>query len=348
MVWQEIEAAKNDKRRELILSGPTVNENISKDGLDPELFELINLNYLSIHDTKLQSLPESVARLENLQTLVLHSNDLSAVTADLSRLDKLKVLDLSRNRLREVPFDLSKLVNLTSLNLSYNDLEQLPKFDNKKLSTFDASNNKLNDFAEISNVNMTCLQELKLSNNKIKTIPNNINVLPSLKTLDLSHNEIRAVPGELSACSKLKDVNLKANPITDRRLVKMIDKCHSKQVIDYIKQHCPFTNKQNNNQKTGKKGKASESAEEDEGKEYSHKIVVKSHSENGFEVIVLEDVKSVRPHFVGCVVHDVDFDEQNFKKFIQLQTKLHEGICDKRNAATIATHDAKKLVEQNV
>lgn len=33
----------------------------------------------------------------------------------------------------------------------------------------------------------------------------------------------------------------------------------------------------------------------------------------------------------------------NFKKFLQIQTKLHETVCGKREKSTIATHDLKKL-----
>ena len=49
--------------------------------------------------------------------------------------------------------------------------------------------------------------------------------------------------------------------------------------------------------------------------------------------------QTVRPHIIACVIKNVTLDVENMKKFIQLQTRLHEGICDKRNAATIATHD---------
>lgn len=55
-------------------------------------------------------------------------------------------------------------------------------------------------------------------------------------------------------------------------------------------------------------------------------------------------VKNVREHFAACIVHNVIFTEESFKKFIQLQNKLHDTVCDKRNSATIATHDFNKIV----
>ena len=32
-----------------------------------------------------------------------------------------------------------------------------------------------------------------------------------------------------------------------------------------------------------------------------------------------------------------------FRKFLQLQTKLHKGVCANRTLATIATHDLAKV-----
>ena len=31
------------------------------------------------------------------------------------------------------------------------------------------------------------------------------------------------------------------------------------------------------------------------------------------------------------------------RKFLQLQTKLHKGVCDNRKIATIATHDLAEV-----
>lgn len=63
-----------------------------------------------------------------------------------------------------------------------------------------------------------------------------------------------------------------------------------------------------------------------------------------FKVILTNEVKNVREHFIGCILNNLKFTEESFKKFIQLQNKLHDNICEKRNVATIATHDFNKLV----
>ena len=53
----------------------------------------------------------------------------------------------------------------------------------------------------------------------------------------------------------------------------------------------------------------------------------------------------VRPYILCCVVEDVDLRQTNnlFKRFIASQTKLHDTVCQKRLASTIATHDADKI-----
>lgn len=37
----------------------------------------------------------------------------------------------------------------------------------------------------------------------------------------------------------LSELNLKGNKLSDKRLLKLVDQCHSKQVLDYVRQHCP-------------------------------------------------------------------------------------------------------------
>lgn len=147
------------------------------------------------------------------------------------------------------------------------------------------------------------------------------------------------------------ELNLKDNPISDRRLLKLIDQCHTKKVLDYIKQHCPrTTNNASDQTKSTKKGRKNSNSENDTERkpEKHHKIKVIHASDDSVKVIVLEDVKTVRAHFVGCIIKNLEFDEEIFKKFIQLQTKLHDSVCQKRNLATIATHDLNKLGEKTL
>lgn len=49
--------------------------------------------------------------------------------------------------------------------------------------------------------------------------------------------------------------------------------------------------------------------------------------------------QSIRPHIIACIVRNLTFNEKSLTKFIQLQSKHQEGIHEKRNEATLATHN---------
>lgn len=87
-----------------------------------------------------------------------------------------------------------------------------------------------------------------------------------------------------------KELNLKANPISDRRLLKLIDQCRTKQVLDYVKQHCVKTivNEDGGNKgKNRKKTKSKETDEEDnDSTNYKYSINVKNYNED-FKVILI-------------------------------------------------------------
>ncbi len=61
-------------------------------------------------------------------------------------------------------------------------------------------------------------------------------------------------------------------------------------------------------------------------------------------MVVDDAVKEVRPFLVCFLVRNVDLSSGDvLKRFIQVQTRLHDGVCQKRVAATIATHDLAKI-----
>ncbi|CAG9861061.1 unnamed protein product [Phyllotreta striolata] len=350
-VWPEVEKAKAENRHELVLTGKLIASRIEKKGLDRSIFNLINLNYLNLSETGISEIHDNIANLKNLQTLMLYSNNFEHINDNISKLGKLKVLDLSRNSLKSIPDSFAKLP-LVTLNLNVNQLETFPPFtENHNLTVLDLSNNKLKAFPEVCSDGLINLSEIKLRGNEIEEIPNKINSLSSLKFFDIGDNKLKSIPGELSDCQKLKDLNLKGNPITDRRLSKLIDQCRTKQVLDYIKQHCIKTNPKDTTKSKGKNRKKTKSTdsddEDDVPAEYKYCITIKNHNE-AFKVIVMNAVKNVREHFIACIVNDVCFTEETFKKFIQLQNKLHDTVCEKRNTATIATHDFNKLPPGNI
>jgi len=131
---------------------------------------------------------------------------------------------------------------------------------------------------------------------------------------------------------------LKGNKLSDRRLTKLINQCTTKQILDYVKLHCPRSELSTTETNTSKKGKKGQKISESESTmdSLAHKLKVLKVADDTPVIKVTEDVKSIRPYIAACIVKNVSFTEESFKMFIQLH-----GICEKRNAATIATHDLK-------
>lgn len=332
MVWPEIVKVANEKRRELTLTGAEISKRISKDGLDFTIFKLANLNYLNISNTCLETIPKEIEQLHNLQTLVLHSNKLSEVFLPVG--GKLKVLDLSRNNLQMIN-SCYKNLELVSVNLSFNQLSEFVS-TSESLAVLDLSYNKLKTFPECHSGN---LAELNLSHNDIDEIPSTIKQLTGLKTLNMNNNTLKSIQVDIIKCSKLREVNFKDNPIIDKKLLKIINQGRLKQIFDYLKQNCPVTVDDKNLSSFIEQEKTN-----DKEKGCLYNITIQHFTDDSLKIIIKDDVKAVRPYITACLIKNVTFTEEKFKKFIQIQSKLHDGICEKRLSATIATHDANKLV----
>jgi hypothetical protein len=153
------------------------------------------------------------------------------------------------------------------------------------------------------------------------------------------------------------DVELKNNPVADKRLLKLIDQCKSKQILDYVKLHGAVSKAKASNEKGKSKNdktkakKSTDLANEDDDADdddtdviNKHKIIVeKSNDETTLKVHYTEDVAIVRPYILCCIVKGILLDQEKLRKFLQMQTKLHDTVCEKREASTIATHDLKTV-----
>jgi len=164
----------------------------------------------------------------------------------------------------------------------------------------------------------------------------------------LSFNQITKVPGELGDCPKLKELYLKENPLKDRRLYKLIEQCPTKKQLDYIRANIPISKESKEQDEAKANGPKTKGATGDLDVAFTpaKSITIQQQSESSeiFRVIATKQIVSMRK-IVACILHDVDLSKPKImKKFIQIQTKLHEGICDNRQKATIATHDLAKII----
>ncbi|KAI9914263.1 hypothetical protein PsorP6_008335 [Peronosclerospora sorghi] len=56
-------------------------------------------------------------------------------------------------------------------------------------------------------------------------------------------------------------------------------------------------------------------------------------------ITVKSTTKLVRPYVVSAVLRDVQFTQERYDSFIDLQDKLHQNICRRRTLVAIGTHD---------
>lgn len=164
------------------------------------------------------------------------------------------------------------------------------------------------------------------------------------------------------------DLDMAENPIADKRLLKLIQQCRTKQILDYVKQHGENAPKESSENGSKKSEKAKKSKKQQIADVPKHKFNVKRHNEdtvkvpfiqmfhmkanslyfntfNSFQIIYEDCVKTIRPFVLYCIVENVDLNGNELRKFLQIQTKLHETVCGKREKSTIATHDLAKLPE---
>ena len=317
------------------------------------LFAITTLNHLQVSGfPQLKILSSKIGHLDSLLQLILTRNELSTLPDEIGGLAKLKLLDVSNNKIARLPASIYDLKSLHTLTLGHNALTDasFPKpvadaenvFPN--LHHVDIVENQLTLLPEFV-YQARSLQELLASDNTIAAIEPAIGSLVSLKQLDMRRNKLNGVPFELTVCAKLKTLRLEENPISDRRLMKLIAQHGAgkpKAVLDYIASHTTKTAATSEEKGGGKKGKKKKKeAREDgggggvkskpggDGGDDSDLEIEFSDSKpwlqivrptNFVEVVVTPEARKVRPYVVCAIVRRVDLASgSNFAKFIALQ-----------------------------
>lgn len=238
-MWPEVEAAKNDKRKELILDGAAISERITNSkGLDNELFELTDLNFLRISQTSLQLLDPKISQLSSkLTSLVLHQNGLTALPDTIGDLVNLKLLDVAENKLPSLNDAVCKLSGLLTLNISQNELETLPNVSGlTNLHDLMLTGNKLRELPEGIG-SLEHLATIQADHNQICALPEDLHEVKMLKSFHLSDNLLASLPLSMVLLEKLKLLDLRGNKFSDRRLLKLanVDQTQPKGVFKYLK-----------------------------------------------------------------------------------------------------------------
>ncbi|NP_957678.1 leucine-rich repeat-containing protein 47 [Mus musculus] len=371
--WPELELAERERRRELLLTGPGLEERVKAAGgrLPPRLFTLPLLHYLEVSGCgSLRAPGPGLAQgLPQLHSLVLRRNALGpGLSPELGPLPALRVLDLSGNALETLPpgeglgpAEPPGLPQLQSLNLSGNRLRELPADLARcapRLQSLNLTGNRLDAFPpELFRPGaLPLLSELAAADNCLRELSPDIAHLASLKTLDLSNNQLTEIPAELADCPKLKEINFRGNRLRDKRLEKMVGGCQTKSILEYLRaggrggrsKGRQEASEKEDRKKRRERKQHRESGEGEEEVADSARLMLKvlhvSENPTPLTVRVSPEVKDVRPYIVGAIVRGMDLQPGNaLRRFLNSQTKLHDDLCEKRTAATIATHDLQAV-----
>lgn len=335
-------AAAAANKRELVIkkeiSSPESTAVQSGDYAD--LFTVTTLNHLQVTGfSDLTSIPSGVGQLDGLFQLILTRNGLTSLPCEISGLNKLKHLDASQNKISSLPGTLYDLSSLHTLILSHNALTdesfQGPAEGQDLSAVFpnlhhvDLIGNGLTKLPQFV-YDTHPIQELIASDNSITALEHGIGSLPGLKQIDLKRNKLTSLPHELAACTKLRVMSFEDNPISDRRLLKLVAQhgaSKPKAVLDYLASHAPKGSATKGGKgKSGAKGAGGYVAEEedDNGVVFAEKklqIQVVRPSQY-VEVRASAAARSVRPYLVCAVVRGVDLTEEvAYREFITLQVR---------------------------
>jgi len=123
-------------------------------------------------------------------------------------------LNLSRNLKLDIPKDfVQSCTQLREIKYNSNEAWKLPSSLSlaTKLTMLDVSNNRLEQLEHAEMDRLSGLVSLKLSNNKLSSIPPNFGQYYALRSLNLSSNSLTEFPNALRSLSTLVDLDVSFN-----------------------------------------------------------------------------------------------------------------------------------------
>ena len=169
---------------------------------------------LNLSKRGLTRVPEAVSLLTEVEVLDLSDNAITNIPESLSKLTNLKALNVNRCSLKNAT-NLSQLTTLEKLSLSCNGNLHEPQesiVHLKRLKELDLSHCGVTEM-NAALTELTSLEQLNLSGNPIKRLPQGFSSLIHLKRLVLPNCGLTEIGTVITQLSSLEDLNLSYNPI---------------------------------------------------------------------------------------------------------------------------------------
>ena len=174
--------------------------------------------FIDAAGNNLENLPDELIQLKNLELLDVSFNNLSSLQGKfLQNFAQLQFLDIKCNRLSTLPKELSLCKRLLVLNAFKNEIHTLHPETFSGMSSIDqidVSRNFLTAVPTALFTQCTQMTNLKLSGNRLKDIPQEIEMLRNLKRLNLSRNKLSKIPAGCANLPSLVDLDISNNLIT--------------------------------------------------------------------------------------------------------------------------------------
>lgn len=170
------------------------------------IFDVIDGERLNLYNKKIANITdlEGLEKIGSLKVLNLQFNNITRIEG-LDHLANLKELGLSFNLIETIS-GIEELKNLEHLDLSSNNIHSIEGIDHlTNLKFLDLRNNDIDEIKGLEK--LVNLRKLYLGGNKITEIKGLEN-LKNLEILDLTNNQIRSFPDSLSSLTSLKKIYL--------------------------------------------------------------------------------------------------------------------------------------------
>ncbi|CAH8454886.1 unnamed protein product [Schistosoma intercalatum] len=170
-----------------------------------------DIRILIIQQSEISQFTQQLSRFKHAQILILNQLSLTLFPICISSFSHLSLLDISNNCLSSVPEDIVYLTSLTLLNVSKNYLVDITAIcELSHLQSLDVTENKLTELPR-SFWKLGRLKTFSCSFNKIVCLPEEIGCLKVLTALRITNNKLSTLPRSFSNLTGLLLLQLDGN-----------------------------------------------------------------------------------------------------------------------------------------